>query len=800
MSPSARSPGLLLTLLAFGSGCAALIYEIVWFRQLGLSVGSGAVSLAVILATFMGGTGLGSFLFPRWVRARRNPLVVCAAIEAGIGVFGLLGLVLIPLVGRAYLSWAGYGLDGFLVRGAVGAACLLPPTLLIGATLPALARLIPHGTDGVTPIGVSWLGLIYGANIAGAVAGCLLAGFYLLRVHDIVTATLAAVAINVMVAGLALLWGWLAGGRPPEPVGAETDGNVSFRAVYIVIGLSGFSAIAAEAVWTRTLGLLFGASVYTLSVVLAVFLAGLGIGSGIGAWLARSQAHARAALGGCQLLLAGAIAWTASTIVESLPYWPIDPSLATHVAFNFQTDLVRALWALLPPTLLWGASFPLALAAARSGTRDPGRLVARVYAANTAGGVGGALAATLLLVPALGSGGAQQVLVGLSTAGGLLLLASRTKRSLSLAAGAVFATLLLMASVPPMSGLLIAHGRFAVSWVGKSDIVYAEEGRDASVAVSEFSNGVRTFHVAGKIQASSAPRDMRLQRMLGHLTTLTAFRPRSVLVIGNGAGVTAGAVTVDPSVEAVTIVEIEPLVTKAAGYWFASENLHALDSPKVEVTIDDGRHFLLTTPDRFDAVTVDPLDPWVRGAANLYTLEFLEAARERLNPGGVMTMYIQLFETTREAVASAVATFMEVFPTATVWGNTYQGQGYDLVLLGSVEPLHVDLDELAERLGRPEYAPVARSLDEIGFQMPVDLFATFGGGGNDLARWTEGAPINRDRNLRLEYLAGLGLNADESAAIYFGLLGFRRFPEGMFTGSEAEINRLREALGDHGGF
>lgn len=799
MSPSARSPGLVLTVLAFASGAATLIYEIVWFRLLELSVGSGAVSLAVILAAFMGGTGLGSFLFPRWVSARRNPLFVYAAIEIGIGVFGLLGLVLIPFAGRVYLSWAGYGLDGFMVRGAVAGVCLLPSTLLIGATLPALARRIPAAPDGVTTTGAAWLGLFYGANVAGAVVGCLVAGFYLLRVHDIVTATLAAVLINVIVAGVALVWGRTAAAARVGTYEAA-ESNISSGSIYVVVALSGFSALAAEAVWTRTLGLLFGASVYTLSIILAVFLAGLGLGSAIGALAGRSLSNARGALGVCQLLLAGAIAWTAHTIVASLPYWPIDPSIATDIAFDFQIDLVRALWVLLPPTLLWGASFPLALAAIRSGTRDPGRLVARVYAANTAGAVGGALAATLLLIPAMGSQGAQQVLVGVSMTAGLLLLASRTKRGVSLAAGAILAAILLVGWIPPMSGLLIAHGRFAATWAGKSDIVYAEEGLDASVAVSEFPNGVRTFHVAGKIQASSAPRDMRLQRMLGHLTTLTATEPRHVLVIGNGAGVTAGAVTIDPAVERVTIVEIEPLVPKAAAAWFASENLHVLDNPKVGVTIDDGRHYLMTTHERFDAITVDPLDPWVRGAANLYTLEFLETARERLNPGGIITMYIQLFETTREAVVSAIATFMELFPDATVWGNTYQGQGYDLVLLGSAAPLRVDLDEMAARLGRPEYAAVARSLEDAGFATHLDLFATYAGGGYDLARWVADAPINRDRNLRLEYLAGLGLNRDESAAIYQGLVGFRRFPEGIFTSREGRVERLREQLGLNPGF
>ncbi len=260
----------------------------------------------------------------------------------------------------------------------------------------------------------------------------------------------------------------------------------------------------------------------------------------------------------------------------------------------------------------------------------------------------------------------------------------------------------LILTVPPIAKVLIAYGRYAATWVGKGDIVYAAEGMNSSVAVSSFPNGVLTFHVAGKIQASNVPRDMRLQRMLGHLTTLTTANPRSVLVIGCGAGITAGAVSIDPRVERETIVEIEPLVPQAASAYFSEPNFDVLRNPKVQVRIDDGRHYLLTTKERFDGITVDPLDPWVKGAANLYTKEFLEAMKQHLNPGGVVTMYIQLFETDLEAVKSSVATFFEVFPNGTIWGNPYQGQGHDMVLLGQVEPLadRSRRDGAAHRLSR----------------------------------------------------------------------------------------------------
>jgi spermidine synthase len=277
--------------------------------------------------------------------------------------------------------------------------------------------------------------------------------------------------------------------------------------------------------------------------------------------------------------------------------------------------------------------------------------------------------------------------------------------------------------------------------------------------------------------------------MLGHISTMTSATPRSVLVIGCGAGITAGAVSIDPEVMRVTIVEIEPLVPKAASDYFSEQNFDVIGNPKVTVHIDDGRHYLLTTSEQFDAITIDPLDPWVKGAANLYTKEFYEAARRHLNPGGVMTMYIQLFETNENAVKSSLATFFEVFPNGTVWGNTYQGQGHDMVLLGQAEPMRIDLDKMEKR-----FETVAASLREVGMNDGVDLFSTYAGRASDLKNWLSGTPINRDRNLRMQYLAGLGLNLDDSAAIYRGLLKFRRFPEDIFTSREGRVDALRNVI------
>jgi spermidine synthase len=805
-----------LLLLFVGSGCAALIYEIVWFQMLELFVGSSSVSIGVLLGTFMGGMCLGSFLLPRYISRKHHPLKVYAFLEIAIGVIGLLLIFVLPLVGHVYTAWGGYGISGYLLRGLVASICLLPPTLAMGATLPAVARWVQ-----TTPSGVSWLGFFYAGNIAGAVMGTLLAGFYLLRVFDMNTATYVAAAINFAVGGLGLL----VAANTPASVGANSEpnpqslfpnhevrssGSSDRTLVYVAIALSGFCALAAQVIWTRVLSLLFGASTYTFSLILAVFLIGLGIGSSLGSIIAKTVERPRVALGWCQMLNVGAMAWSAYMLMESLPYWPINTSITTSIWYNFQLDFVRAFWAVLPGPILWGASFPLALAAVARRGEDPGRLVGGVYAANTVGAIFGSVIASLVLVYWFGSQRAQQVLMIVSGMSGLLLLAPAElssapgsplghRRTLRWVAPALLVIALgtaafLIRTVPTIPGILVAYGRYAATWMGQQgDIFYVGEGLSSSVAVSRFGE-VMNYHNAGKVQASSQPQDMRLQRMLGHFTTLVPKVPKKVLVIGCGAGATAGAVSIDEYVETLIIAEIEPLVPRVVSEHFGEHNFHVVRNPKTQVVIDDARHFLLTTDERFDAITSDPLDPWVKGAATLYTKEFFELAKSKLNPGGTVTLFVQLYESTPEAVKSEIGTFFEVFPNGVIWGNTHQGRGYDTVLMGTVEPPHFNVDEWEARLNSPQYAAVKSSLREISIYSAVDLFANYAGRAADMKAYLADAQINRDRDLRLQYLAGLGLNLYQSGPIYAEILRHKKYPEGLFSGSPETMEKLREAI------
>ncbi len=340
-----------LLLLFVGSGCAALMYEIVWFQTLQLVIGSSAVSLGVLLGTFMGGMCLGSVFFPRLVSPRWHPLRVYALLEAAIGLLGLTLLVVLPYAGAAYVGWVGHGSPALLLRSAICAICLLPPTVLMGATLPAIARWMES-----TRQGIAQLGFFYGMNIVGAVFGCLVTGFYLLRIHDTGIATYAAVTINSVIALLGFVLATRAPWGPPpaaEPLPPESQRGWARYLVYVAIALSGLTALGAEVIWTRILSLLLGATVYTFSIILAVFLIGLGLGSSVGSVLAHRSARPGLWLALAQCLLTGAILWGAYSAGVSLPYWPIDVTLAVDPWHVFQLDIMRCVWALLPAATLW---------------------------------------------------------------------------------------------------------------------------------------------------------------------------------------------------------------------------------------------------------------------------------------------------------------------------------------------------------------------------------------------------------------------------------------------------------------
>jgi spermidine synthase len=796
--PSENSPSSpflpVLLILFFGSGCAALIYEVVWYQMLELAIGSTTISVGVLLAAFMGGLCIGSIGLPR-LRTQMHPLRMYALIEIGIAAFGLLVWLGVPLIDRVYIAANGVGLPNMLLRALVAAICLLPPTALMGASLPAAARWIES-----TRSGASWWGLLYGTNTIGAVFGALLAGFYLLRMYGVAAATLAAVMINLVVAVISLALA----GRTPARIEAGDDGPAletseavadgGRGSIYLTIGLSGASALGAEVVWTRLMGMLMGSTVYVFSIILAVFLIGLATGSTVGAWVSRTV-RPRLALGWCQILLTVGIAWTAYMIAGSLPYWPIDPLLASSPWYTFQLDMARCLWAILPPAILWGASFPLALAAVAGPGQDPAKVVGKVYAANTLGAIAGALLVSLILVPNVGTQQSQRVLLAIAAVSAFTALMPYVSAQKSvgisglLAASAVLSMVMIF-NIGPVPGELIAYGRRMALNVGQSTILYTAEGRNSSVAISRWNSGEIYINVNGHVEATTEIYDMKLQRMVGHLPGLLHPNPKSVLGIGFGAGVSAGTFTRYPGIEHITICEIEPVIPPTSTRFFAKQNYEVMNNPKTHIVYDDARHYVMTTTNKYDIIASDPLDVFAKGTAALYSKEYFDAVKAHLNPGGYFSLYVPLYESDLRTVKSELATFFESFPNATVWANTRNGEGYDMVFMGQAEPLKINVDEVQQRFDRPDYAPVVESLREVGVPTIVALFSTYTGRKSDLGQWSAGSDINRDSNLRLSYLAGWGINSQLADAIYRDMLRFRQVPTDLFSGSPQLVDAI----------
>ncbi|HEY2825069.1 MAG TPA: fused MFS/spermidine synthase, partial [Gemmatimonadales bacterium] len=438
--------------------------------------------------------------------------------------------------------------------------------------------------------------------------------------------------------------------------------------------------------------------------------------------------------------------------------------------------------------------------------QDPGRLVGTVYAANTVGAIVGAILTSLILIASLGTQQTQRTLIGLAAFSAMLVLvpvvSPDDKGTLQFKLSSAVWLLVLLVSggtlaktVHPVPGLLVGYGRYAVTWLkDHGEFIFVGEGMNSSMAVSRLNNGVLNYHNAGKVQASSEIQDMRLQRMLGHITTLVPAHPSSVLVIGCGAGVTAGAVSIDPAVTRETIAEIEPLVPNVVSHFFAEHNFDVVNNPKVHVQIDDARHFLLTTNEKFDAITSDPFDPWVKGAATLYTKEFFDVMKQHLNPGGAVTLFVQLYDGDSSVAKSQIGTFLAAFPKGVIFANTENGQGYDLVMLGQAEGSHIDVDAITAKLQRPEYLPIAQSLHDIGFNSTLDLFGTYAGKLPELQPWLADAQINTDRNLRLQYLAGMSLNKFVQDQVFRDILKYRTFPADLFAGSPETLGTLRSIV------
>ncbi|MEM8783726.1 MAG: fused MFS/spermidine synthase [Planctomycetota bacterium] len=840
-APSQAGGRLAVAVLFLGSGAAALIYELVWYQLLRYVVGASSVSLALTLASFMAGLGLGAYFMPRWVGPHRHPLRVYAALEAGIALLGLGLRWGIPALGWAYAEAAGGGWGGGVVlRGGLCALCLVPPAMLMGATLPAVARWVSDTAEGV-----DWLSRYYALNTLGATAGVLMGGFWLMPTLTLTQVTLVAAGLNLAVAAWA--WGMSRGdGWVPSPGAGHVDadpaadspprapGVIRVGGVLWGVAGSGAAALGCQVVWTRLLSAVLSVTVYTFAIILAVFLCGLALGGAIGGAVARRTRRPVAMLGVAQVVTALGVVWAFVAIGSVVPGWGVMEGAGGWVRrtmarvgwfgngdlWRFVRDVERVAWALLPATVGWGASVPLAIAVGWGrDERERGAWTGRVYAWNTAGAIAGALGVGLVALPVLGSAGTAKallVLIGvnawwvlwvargepkptaawpglkvrstLSEAWAALgwlarrgVTALQSPRRGMLSGGEAVLALVVVAALllPGLPQSVLISGQARLARARQAVLV---EGLHATSAVTTDAEGTREMWVSGKVVASSLTIDMRLQRMLGHLAVLAhGGEPRSVLIVGLGTGTTAGCFVDYPSIERIVVCEIEPGVVGLARAHFADENRRVLDDPRTVVVADDARHFLATTDETFDIITSDPIHPWVRGAAALYSTDYYELVQRHLAPGGVVTHWLPFYEANHDAAQSMLGTFFDAFPRGTLWHAGDLGWGNDAVMLARPDAPRFDAEAWTQRwrADGPRRLPDAAlaAWADVEVERLHDLLRRFLGDAERLQDWLADAPRNADDALRLEYLAGMSRWSGASATdLHVPLINRRVWP------------------------
>jgi spermidine synthase len=771
-----------LYLLFFLSGAAALVYQVAWVRSLGLVFGGSHLAVTTVLSVFMGGLALGGLLLGARADRTRRPLRLYAGLEIGIalsaGAFWLLlevyPAIYVPLARLAETNpiWLT------VLRVALAALGMIVPTTLMGGTLPVLSRFVAARPEGLR----GHLAFLYALNTLGAVAGTLAAGFLLLPRLGVSRTVLVALVINVLVGIVAWLLPERVFGERTEaspaleaerPARAERAPALSFRLVLWGIGVSGFCALGYEVLWTRVLTLIVGTSVYSFTILLAAFLTGIAFGGQSEAllrrWIRRRDDGSRpwVLVFGLSQVAIGLSALAVTWALRDLPALAVRlQDLFRAGAGEFRAQQVAtfavAFAFLAVPAFFMGLAFPVAGIVHAAWRRTVGRAVGEVLTFNTVGAILGAAASGFVLVYAFGFERSLHFLVVANLGLGATVLASllgdRVRRpAAALAAGGALATAVFLAVFPDW-GRAWDRKFFAVfrnnqylafnteekirDALANTEVLYFFEGANETISVIRPKGAQQAFIVNGRVEASTTHQDKQCQRTLGHLPMLAHPNPRKVFVLGTGTAMTLGATTIHPEVEEIVLAEIEPGVLPAART-FAEWNHGAVDHPKVRIVFNDGRNFLLTTRERFDVITADPIHPWSGGASYLYTDEYFRLTAERLNPGGLICQWLPIYELSAADLSSVVKSFAANYRHVMLWLTHY-----DAELLGSNEPIEFDLEALERRIAHP---PVREDLDAVFMGSARDFLSYFVAGTEGLREFSRDGVLNTDDNLWLEF-------------------------------------------------
>jgi spermidine synthase len=762
---SGRRKGVIAALF-FGSGAAGLVYEVVWSKYLANLLGSAAEANAVVVATFMLGLALGARLFGAVADRTVRPLRLYAGLEVGVGAYALAFPKLFAGASALYLKVAPHIAEGF--RGGpkllVATALLLVPTMLMGGTLPALARYEAGRSHDIR----RGLARLYAVNSIGAAIGAFVAGIRLVPLLGLWGSAACAAGLNIALGAAAFALSVnptatevAAGGAPALP--GLVYGRAAVRAALWGAGLSGLTSFLCEVTWIRLLAVVLGGSTYNFTLALAAFILGIGLGS---AWLAlrRKEGDLLRLFGRLQVALAVSIAiavplyvrlpYAFSVAQASLARSPDTFSLYQAICFSF------CLSVLVVPTFLMGAGFPAAARVVTSAVSEVGRGVGRLYLWNTAGSVLGATAGGLWLMPRIGMEGNFLAAMALSLSGAAVAFrwaptAARRPALAWLAAG-VLAVGMYAVAGRGWARFLSNGAQFREAQLRWDSFAAfrAEVDRDystrfyrddpvASIAVSDFRGGEpRSLRINGKTDASTVG-DIGTQILVGHYGALLHPRPvRRVLVVGLGSGMTVGSILAH-DVERVDVVEISRAVADAA-VLFGPWNRQALADPRCHVHVDDARTFLRTAREPYDLVISEPSNPWVAGEAGLFTQEFFRDAQRALAPDGLLVAWAHTYESDEAVVQLVTRTLRSVFPHCTTWLG-----GPDLIYVGSTQPLKIDPERIRSRLTPTVLADLHRvKADDV-----LVLLAEQAHSEEGQAEFAGSGEINTDDRNLLEYLA-----------------------------------------------
>ncbi len=765
--------------LLFLSGLTGLVYELAWSKRLANVLGNSGQAHAVVLATFMGGLALGAFVFGRAADRARRPLALYGVLELGVGLYALVFPWLLSGLEQVYVALAP-SLGGSVkvsARLLLASAALLPPTLLMGGSVPAMTKHLTRALGGAQ----RELSLVYAVNSLGAAFGCLLAGLVLVPARGLLITERSAAGLNVLLAVAALVLGRRSGAGaedPPRSEGADlAPAQYGPRAVQIALvgtALAGFTSMLYETTWIRLLSIVIGGTSYAFTLILTAFIIGIALGS---FWLSRrADDDALLTFGRMQLALAAAVCVALPTY-ERLPYVFIQLNHALEHAptawplYQFLTFFFCGAVLVLPAFFL-GAGFPAAARVALSSIERVGGELGRVYVWNTAGTVSGSLLGGLLLLPWLGLEGNFVVglVLNVSAAGLALLFGGRPvgrATKLIVAATAVLVIVFAVAN-RGWSHTVVSAGRYS-EWKqsfpsyaafkaevdARSQLVFYEDDVFASVMVGTQPEDRRFLRINGKVDGSNGD-DADTQVLAAHLGVLFHERPvKRVLVVGIGAGITLGSLLAHP-IEHLDVVEISPAVIQAAKL-FAEDNRRALDDPRCHVHVEDARTFLALAQEPYDLIVSVPSNPWVSGVAGLFSTDFFEIAKTKLAPGGRIVQWIHTYASNLPTVQLVIRTLRHSFPHGTTWVGPD-----DLVLVASLTPQQFDVESVAAKLERPE---VRDDLARVRVHELTTLLARQVHSDRGQLEVAGEGPVNTDDHNRLEYGSPVGYFVSERVSV-----------------------------------